>query len=177
MPKISVVVYHTMTLFRIGLDFVRVSSFLHFPQHIRSGVARAASRPSDRSNSLRDVQTSTDNAPIIPRLIYSVPESDNLGRSRCGKLSVHLNPTPHHPTPPLTLPHPTRLISLSAAASNCCLRIFHAREGMATECIGHEFRCLQKLLRSCTACGHALPRVCACEPRMAQFLHVLAICA
>jgi hypothetical protein len=104
MPKISVVVYHTMTLFRIGLDFVRVSSFSHLAQHIRSGVARAASRPSDRSNSLRDVQTSTDNAPIIPRLIYSVPESDNFRRSRCGKVSVHLNPTPHHPTPPLTLP-------------------------------------------------------------------------
>ena len=39
---------------------------------IRSGVARAASRPSDRSNSLRDVQTSTDNSAIIPRLISAV---------------------------------------------------------------------------------------------------------
>ena len=29
MPKISVVVYPTMTLFRIGLDFVIVSSFWH----------------------------------------------------------------------------------------------------------------------------------------------------
>ena len=70
MPKISVVVYPTMTLFRIGLDFVIVSSFSHLrPNRRGARVARAASRPSDRSNSLRDVHISTDTSAIIPRLI------------------------------------------------------------------------------------------------------------
>jgi hypothetical protein len=39
MPKISLVVYPTMTLFLIGLDFVCVSSFSHLAQDTRSGVA------------------------------------------------------------------------------------------------------------------------------------------
>jgi hypothetical protein len=102
---------------------------------IRSGVARAASRPSDRSNSLRDVQTSTDNSAIIPRLIsgkssgetYRV-EGRSFTRFEQPQLSFrrgvststppHSNlKTPPHPTQPNPSNHPPPLLIVACASA------------------------------------------------------------